>query len=412
MCETTRSFERQKCGTIRQWEQDGRGRPSYGYLCSEHDSNVTCSWGKFRTKPRHLCRAIALFAGYDATCELDVLKRLLWRNAVPIEEQADGSGYWLTLFLSGIVAFSSAAITEGGDEHSGTTLQQDPVATNLVSGWLAEQEKIVHAHYVVEGGFEKNANDPTVRDNFRIEGWISPEAERYESEWDKANGFASAWILRNDQIISWPYGGGKAVCIGVHKPSKRDWKSCARIDPRCDSLLGVMAFPDRFTSFRELRDTLTHGYNYLDTKEIEPGVYEFILQDRRVVTQSPAKYLTKIRINERKGFSIERMEQYELLPGKNLPGDLVCWTDTEWKEISKVWVPIKLSGECYDNGNMTKKAKAEYRWISINDPIPDERFDPSDFDVSDGKLIVDYRTSPDNGVLIGRIVRPRLEFKD
>ena len=298
------------------------------------------------------------------------------------------------------------SMVSGADSDQGQGLfeQRDPVAEYLFAGWLAEREKIVTAHYVVEGGFEKDLYDPSISGDFTIESWLSPDAERYESKWAELKGFAASWIQLKDKVVSWPYGGGKAAVIVISETKNRDWQMCARIDPRLASLLGVMAFPDRLTPFRELREGYIHGYNYLDLKELRPGIFEFMLENRNA-KGAPATYRTKVRINENNGFSIERMEQYERLPGRDLPGDLICWTDTEWRQIDDVWVPIRLNGECNERGTLSRKAHAEFNWLSVNKPISAERFDPADFAVPNGKIIVDDRTS--DGIEVGRIDRSK-----
>ncbi|MCA9065108.1 MAG: hypothetical protein KDA96_18695, partial [Planctomycetaceae bacterium] len=280
----------------------------------------------------------------------------------------------------------------------------------LVAGWLAERQKIEWADVVVEGDFEIDLADYRSK-KFRIESLLSPTVDRYESNW--APKLATSWLEYSDHIVMWNHGWSKAGTIRIYPDREAHKKDCARVDPRLAPLHGLQAIPDRLPRFEHLEQGYLRGLILDDIREVAPGVYECTMR-RRFEVPNPATYSSRWRINENRGFSLERTELYERLPGQEEPGHRLSWCETEWDQIADVWVPVGLKAEqvVVSTGEVARKVELTFQWDSVNEPIPAARFDLLSFDVSDGHVITDHRNPDQKPVEVGRVQRSKTNVSD
>ena len=288
----------------------------------------------------------------------------------------------------------------------------------LLSGMVAEREKIRSGHVVITGEHSSSSSDTEeFRFPVRYEIYFDRTASKYRySQLDyirvsrsagKAKRAKAPKLSPIDKTIE--EEAGKTVEIGgtvVHTP---EYDLHRPIDSTTVSRLGsgaatgtairewdVRAFGllDWFSFARSSNlDSALHGLG-VRTKchsvEIGPSGYS-------VVKVRSDDYEWEIWVDESQGMTPIRLSRTEL------SGDMrvTSTSDVSWSLINGVWVPasIQISGTTVNSGTQ-EKYELKLDWSHVNEPLDPQVFTPKGI-TNDSALVADIRLGP---VLLERVV--------
>ncbi len=294
-----------------------------------------------------------------------------------------------------------------GQEPDDPAVSPD-VGKYLMEGWLDARQRLKWAEFTITGEIETTEDEKKVVQEIWQSSSISPDVELHRTEW--SYGRAAVWLEYPDKIVQWCYGSGKAAVVGIHKREDRNRQHALLIDPRLVPLTGTGAIPDWRRNFDSAGLGFVLTGTYSEVIDVGDGLYEFTrhqLPPPPPIDAQPSAWLSRIRISEKQGFSIQQAELFEIPPGQPDRRLLINRVNTQWREINGVWVPETVEATAFRRawptpGDIDKVVKLSIDWKSGNEPIDDSVFDVATFGAREGKSINDYRSDPD-GMTISSI---------
>ena len=143
----------------------------------------------------------------------------------------------------------------------------------------------------------------------------------------------------------------------------------------------VLAYPAHLTAEDLLGGAFTRP-NLESFEQLSDHVVRLTLRTENI--------RTRFYLDTRRGYSPIRLEDARW-DGRSA-WETVNWTDVAWERVSDAWVPVSITGESREPPIHPVDMKVAFDWLSVNEPVPDRMFSPSDFaDVDPMTEIVDYR---------------------
>jgi len=267
-----------------------------------------------------------------------------------------------------------------------------------IRGWQAERERLTRGKVKMAGTYEISKNG-VKREPLGVVATFDDlqQVKRFYIDWRGKSGW---W----QQTAEWTASCPRSPSSTVHLRSTTEKRLsfAMDIDPRC---FGAAEFGEF-----ELGDKLTlkaivsswEGGEEGNSKLMKEsdGVYEF-----ESLRKMEAGGFIRVRfcINERKGFAFERLD-IETKDSLTDPNEEWCETSTthsDWREINKHWVPVRM----VTSAGILKRRTIELDldWLNVGEPFADDEFRLDNLGPSKGTPVYDGRLDPDHPIHLGAI---------
>ena len=281
--------------------------------------------------------------------------------------------------------------------------QAAELADYLWSGWAAERQKLRAAEVLIQG--EEVGYKPIKV----AQGKYEPDEVKYRvdvdvrllANWDAGYRvhkiywgelYKGIWLSAPDKVASWPDKGGGVLVI--KDPAAKRMPFAIDIDPRVVGYASGTAI-QRSISFETVVAAVQNLPQPESVSEVAEGQFQ-------IVYDSAYRNMRKrdsVVINESEGFTVvsREIDYYQDDKDRRAP---VNRTKVKWQSKSGVWVPIWM--ECYEPQAL-QLVTLNFKWTSLNQSIPVERFALGNLGIPKGTLVTDSRLDPANPIVLGKI---------